>query len=335
MIIGCIFCKYHYGDERRGLSLEYLGMYPALKELGHDVRVLWIDDLLADHTVLQRRVLDFVEREQPQMVFFMLMDKEIDIKTLDAVRDKASTVNWFCDDAWRFDSFSRQLAPHFTYAITTNKFALKRYRDMGYQNVVHCQWAAFQIQPDIEFYSQQYEYDISFIGMKSAYRAWFLGQLRRRGYAVGCFGHGWDGGALSTDDMARIIRRSRINLNVSNSICYDVRCLLSNWKAARRFIGAALSPHKKTADTVKARVFEIPACGGFELAHYVPGIEDYYVIGQELAAYTALDDLLRQIDYYLEHEPLRQQIAERGYQRTLRDHLYSKRLKHFFETIAA
>ena len=44
-------------------------------------------------------------------------------------------------------------------------------------------------------------------------------------------------------------------------------------------------------------------------------------------------DLIDKICYYLQHEEEREQIARKGYQRTLAEHTYDKRLRLIFEQI--
>ena len=51
------------------------------------------------------------------------------------------TVNWFTDDHWRFDRFSRHFAPAFDWSITTDRDSLPKYEAIGYENVILSQWA--------------------------------------------------------------------------------------------------------------------------------------------------------------------------------------------------
>ena len=42
--------------------------------------------------------------------------------------------------------------------------------------------------------------------------------LLKKGYKVDCYGHGWDKGKLSHEDMYKTFNLSKINLNLSNVI---------------------------------------------------------------------------------------------------------------------
>lgn len=102
------------------------------------------------------------------------------------------------------------------------------------------------------------------------------------------------------------------------------------WKNTLR---TAVRPDNKTREMVKARHFEINACGGVQLSYYVEGLERHYQIGEEIALYESADAMLEKAFYYLKHEGEREDIARRGYERTLRDHTMEKRFADLFDAI--
>ena len=55
-------------------------------------------------------------------------------------RPRPLTFNWFCDDHWRFDSYTRHWAPHFGHPVTTSHGAVEKYRAAGIGNVILSQW---------------------------------------------------------------------------------------------------------------------------------------------------------------------------------------------------
>ena len=63
---------------------------------------------------------------------------------------------------------------------------------------------------------------------------------------------------------------------------------------------------------VSQRVFDILACGGFCLTNYQPEIAALFEDGKELVMYTDTKDLLQKVEYYLNHEEERLQIAQAG-----------------------
>ena len=79
------------------------------------------------------------------------------------------------------------------------------------------------------------------------------------------------------------------------------------------------------------RHFEITAAGGFMLCYRQPELEDCFVIGRECDVFDNEKELLEKIRYYLAHPQRCVEIALAGQQRTLRDHLYSNRLRSLLQ----
>ena len=52
--------------------------------------------------------------------------------------------------------------------------------------------------------------------------------FKKRNINVHCFGDGWINGRVTDEDIEQIFVSSKINLNISNSISYDIRYLLSS-----------------------------------------------------------------------------------------------------------
>jgi spore maturation protein CgeB len=84
---------------------------------------------------------------------------------------------------------------------------------------------------------------------------------------------------------------------------------------------------------VKARHFEIPACGGFMMTAHADDLEHFYAPGKEIAIYEDVDDLARKIEYYLAHDAERNVMARAAYERTVREHTYAKRFDDIFRRI--
>ena len=324
-----VLLRYDYGIKSRGDSLEYKGFYNALKQITTEIYPFWYDEYLDKKEELQEKVAKFVDGIKPDILFFVLYKGAFDFATLDYLKGKYTTINWFCDDHWRFDTFTKYQAPHFTYAITTDKFTLSKYKKTGCENAILSQWASFGFNENIDFEAIKYRYNVSFVGGANGYRKWLVKELLKRGIKVECFGYGWENGKVSFEEMTEIFKTSKINLNISNSVSYDIRYIFSSIRSIREFVKA-----KKRIEQIKARNFEVPAFGGFQLTNYVPSLEDYFIIGSEVAAYTSIEDLALQINYYLnEEDKKRRKIMINGYKRAMSEHTYANRLKNIFEKI--
>lgn len=87
----------------------------------------------------------------------------------------------------------------------------------------------------------------------------------------------------------------------------------------------------KEEGALSQKVFMITGCGGFLLMHYIKGIEEFFVPGEEIETYTTEEEAVEKIVHYLGNEDKRRKIAERGRKRVLNEHLYYHRLKKIFE----
>lgn len=301
--------KYDYGNAARGLSYEENNFFHVLYSLGHVV--IRFDYLAIKDKCGRKRMnemlMETAYRYKPDLTFFVLFADELQKDTIGSItKEVCTTVNWFTDDHWRFNKFSRHWAPYFSWAITTTRSALVKYHSEGIENVLLSQWACNHRL----CYPMNLEkiYDVSFVGQPHSNRREVINQLRRSGIEVNTWGYGWKSGKIRQSEMVRIFNQSKINLNLSSSS----------------------APGQ---DQIKGRNFEILGCGGFLLTEYVEELEDYYRPGEELEFFYGVDDLRDKIEFYLKKEDTREAIATRGYQRTIKDHTYDRRFQQLFNQI--
>lgn len=319
--------QYDYGKKERGPNqIGEIGFHQVFKKLGHQVECLYYDSYLQRTDELQTKLLNAADAAQPDLIFFCLYTNQFSIETLQKLKSKYRTMNWFGDDQWRFESFTSKYAPHFTYCITTDVFSVEKYKAIGIKNVLVSQWAALNY--DVKKEGATYKYDISFVGGFNPTRNWIIHEFKKAGFEVAAFGHGWPQGPISLEQMAQIFAQSKINLNLSNSVSLDYRNLTFK---LRNFLTALRS--KKTASQMKARNFEIPYFGGFQLADYVPSLENYLDIGKEIACYTNVDEAIRLAEYYLKNEALREEIKMAGINKARSKHTYLHRFEEIFKQL--
>ncbi|MCE7556867.1 glycosyltransferase [Aliivibrio fischeri] len=318
--------KYEYGKKENGLALNYKAFFENFVKLGYDVVPLFYEDY--SHEQLQTELLKLANEYNPDMIFFILQKDQIDIKTLNKLKDNGHfTVNFFGDDQWRFDNWSSKYALSLSSCITTDKFSIEKYKKLGQENIVRSQWAS--LENEITNESENYKYDVSFIGGYNDYRNWFVQTLKKNGINVHCFGNGWDNGRISYSEMEMIFSSSKINLNISNSLSYDIRYLTSNVKTALIFLRSIIKKQGKNSSQIKARNFEIPVQGGFQLTDFVPSLDDYYEIGHDIACYADVDESARLIKYYLNNDKEREEIKIAGIKKSREQHLFLNRIQSF------
>lgn len=321
--------QYEYGMQDRGRNCIGESFMKSITALGHSVEAFYYDDYLSPekHSELQKALLTKATQIKPDLIYFILFENQFDTETIEQLSKGAITVNWFGDDQWRFESFTRKYAPFFTWCITTDPFALQKYKNIGINNVFLSQWAAIDTVVDEEK-EIEFEYDVSFVGSSHSIRRWMVDELMKRGIKVNTFGYGWKEGPVSPDRMHQIFKRSKINLNLGNSIVYDIRYLTHNLKNPI----VALKDKKNVAQ-VKARNFEIPYHGGFQLTDFVPKLDLYFDIGKEISCFSNVDEAAQLIKYYLFNTHERESVRAAGMLRARAEHGYAARQKKFFEHI--
>ena len=313
MRIAYIAPRWDYGDPARGPSVEEMTFHSALRAMGHDVHHydFWDRDQAVGRTAMNRELLDFVRQVEPDFAFFVLFKDEVAIATIEAItKSGVTTCNWFCDDHWRFDSFSRHYAPAFSLVATTDEQAVPRYHAAGYKRVVLTQWAwnPASYTPS----ERDPRHEVSFVGQRYGDRPRFVRAMRRAGLSVDCYGRGWESGRLGHEGMVDLFATSRVNLNFSKA-----------------FRGRIFSRRPLTFQ-IKARVFEVLGCGGFLLTERAPGLERYLEPGQELAVFERPADAVREARRWLADDEARMAVARRGQERVAREHTYEQRFEQIF-----
>ena len=91
-----------------------------------------------------------------------------------------------------------------------------------------------------------------------------------------------------------------------------------------------------------ARIFTVLCAGGFYLCNATKGLEKVFKINnkgelitpdQEVVVYYDLNDLVDKLDFLLEHDSIRRQIAKNGQKRTLENYTFKHRVKELIELI--
>jgi len=339
--------KYDYGNPLRGLSFGYQNFYDTLVKMNggeNEVFYFALDEAKSKFgtEVMNRKLLDVVDKFKPDLCFFFLINNDIKNDTLDKIKKlKIITLNWFADDHWRFYNFSRHIASHFTWVATTDPMALEKYNKAGIKNVIGTQWACnhFLCKP-LELPKN---YDATFLGQPHGNRKEMIDAVKKAGINIKCWGYGWPAGVISGDEMIKIFSQTKINIGLTNSSTENFLKSLARifQKTGSKFSIARI---KEWGDNLKAvlgkknsqlkgRNYDIPGCGAFLLTQDADDLRSRYEDGREVVIFNNKKDLVEKIKYYLEHEKDREKIAVAGYERTIKDHTYEKRFNQIFKEI--
>jgi spore maturation protein CgeB len=320
--------RHDYGDPRRGLSFEETNFRSSLEGMGHDVVAFdFMDRARRDGVERMRRDLVAVAADSsPDLAFFFLFTDQLDSATIEAVgrEGHCPTVNWFADDHWRFDDFSRHVAPAFDLAVTTDPESVPKYEQLDGVRVQLSQWACNRYA--YRRTTTELRHGVTFVGQPHGDRRRIIKRLEQAGHPVECWGHGWRAGRLEHDAMVDVFSSSAINLNLSNSS--DPRGIkrLALWLLRRGGTG----PRRPQ---IKGRNFEVPGCGGFLLTEKLPYLDRYFSYDAEIGIYDGEDELVEKVGYWLEHPDERAAVAEAGYRRVLAEHTYDHRFGEIFAAL--
>ena len=192
--------KYDYGDKARGINhIGQDGFLKSFISLGYEVLSFYYDEYLENTRPMQNKLKSFADEVRPDLIFFSLFSNQFEIETLEYLKSKYVTINWFGDDQWRFNEFSSKYAKHFSYCVTTDQYAIPKYKQLGQDNVIYSQWAAIQTHQVPKF--EGYQHDVVFVGAFHPYRKWFIDRLIKANINVQAFGNGWPNGSLSAEKM--------------------------------------------------------------------------------------------------------------------------------------
>ena len=344
--------KYDRGDPLRGLSFEHINFYDTFCRLDkgtHNV-VYFASDIAIKSLGKEKtgqQLLAAVLEKKPDICFFSMIDDELSPETIRSITNTGhTTLGWFSDDPWRFDNYSKYYAPSFSWVSTTDESALPKYKKIGVTNAVYIPCAAndaiFKLMDVLK------DVDVSFIGSRTAQRYRIIKELKRNGINIVVRGSGWTDGRISAEEVVNIICRSKISLNFNQSAAsFGIRPLARLFFKRNVFTRSLREIHpdfqnffsnlrewrQKRKPQLKARTFEVPACGTMLLTHNSCGVGRYYKIGREIDVYDSITNLMEKIRHYLNHDELRERIAQAGYHRTIRDHTYAARFANLFSHI--
>lgn len=311
MKILCVLGEHNYGNPSRGECYEYVNFLPALRNLGH--QVLFFESFnrgaYRDFAELNRKFLEKVHAEKPDIILCVLLGYEIWLETLQLIREGTHSIllNWSTDDSWKYEQFSKFIASSFHLYATTYPEAIVKSKRDGHDNFLLTQWAANSANLAEPLPAALCRYPVSFIGTAYGNRPQWISALDERGIKVECFGHGWKNGPVPAEEIPRIMRNSIISLNFGDS----------------GMVLRGIVPQRSRQ--IKARIFEVPGAGGFLMTEYAEGLESFYRIDEEITVFAGVSDLAAKIAYFAENPEERDRVAMAGYRRTRDEHTYEMR----------
>ncbi len=247
------------------------------------------------------------ERFSPDLIFcIMTGDKSIcpdepweSIKTI-TESGRCKTFNWFCDDTWRFESFSSEICKNFHFCSTTERSLIEKYFGIGYRNIRYANWHS---NPDLysTVYCQKRSL-LGFIGNMNYDREKYISHLASNTFPVHSIRN------ASFEDMLHLYSSSLVGLNFTKSASDGRR-------------------------QMKARIFEIPATRTMLLTEEVEGIEEFFEVEKEIMTFKDENDLLDKVVWINKNPDKAFEIGLAGNRRFLMEHTSQIRLEKLLRSL--
>tara|TARA_Y100000310_G_scaffold169830_2_gene170027 strand:+ start:2285 stop:3187 length:903 start_codon:yes stop_codon:yes gene_type:complete len=279
----------------------YWYVYSPLKELGHEV--YWYDTVEPEEKDYNKIIEEF----KPDLIFCCMTNNR-KIAEYEPWRSiiqetksgRTKTFNWFCDDTWRFDTFSQKVCHCFNVCSTPEPSYIEKYKRAGYDNILLGTWHAnSKFYPHKPFLEKNI--DISFIGAPNPIREAFFEAVHVPIQAM--FG-------ISQEEMFSVHADTKIGLNLSFNV------------------------NDMTGGTqMKQRMFEVPAGAGLLLTEHHEGIKEFFEIDKEIVTFKTVDEFNEKAAFLLQNPGLIRSIAKAGHQRFLAEHDSKIRLEKLLQQI--
>lgn len=322
-------CRAYYGQSH-AVEPMYLEFTLPLQRLGHHVDHF-------DHARLQEEIgpvetgdkfVRTVRYGGYDLVLYQTGGRDHMVREAIAHATRyAAIVAWNSDDDWQWESYSRHLAPYFTYMVTTYPHVYDANRARC-GNLVLSQWAALDLYADA---GRAKDLDFTFAGQVYRNRVRELRQLWWKA-DLQVFGPGnlrvW-----CPPLNNRKLRETVAKVCPAVSRAIDFRRINDIWNRSK----ISYTPMSASVDPsllqIKSRAFEMGLSGTMMLCQNSPNLDRYYEPGKEYIPFDDLVDCISKSRYYLRHEAERERIAAAYLRRTRAEHLWEHRWQQLLRDI--
>jgi spore maturation protein CgeB len=206
--------------------------------------------------------------------------------------------------------------------FTKERYALRSLQQVGLTNLhylpMYCVPAMHHPVALTLEEQDRYAGPISFVGSHYPYRERFLRELA--GYPVRLWGAGW-----------RDAADTRVRGMVAGPAVWG-RAKLAIYSGST----LSLNHHHPMNDIVgvNTRTFELAASGACQVVDWKDELSPLFKPGEEVVAYRDLDELKRQLDFYLAHPDEARAIGQNALKRALAEHTLGHRIEEMLSVLA-
>lgn len=159
------------------------------------------------------------------------------------------------------------------------------------------------------------EYELLFIGNSRHVYRQILQDLLPTEHHLTVYGRHWEKFPVQKYVVSDYLDNSEVG-----QAYHDTKILLNDhWEDMKEY------------GIISNRIFDALAVGSFIISDYMPEIDSTF--GGAVVTYQTKEDLKEKIDYYLEHDEEREQLAKKGQEIVLASHTFSARCKQIVDVI--
>lgn len=214
------------------------------------------------------------------------------------------TVNWYPDHLPDSSQNTGMISAYDCF-IYWDAWRTKKYHQFGLKNVLYLPFCTIAEKTPAP---RKKIYQINFIANWQAHREEKISPVANYGIKIwggkqwqaSRLSNSYQGGPTTVKEMIKIIRASKITLNV-----HVVEQIYS--------------------EGTNVRTFEATGAGGFLLSNKRRSLYELFKVGKEIEVFEGDEDLVEKTRFYLENDTAREKIAKAGWERTKKEHTYLER----------
>lgn len=303
----------------------------------------WVDDAIA-HAIREANIdahfynfngnygeiLGFIKNHKPRAILTM-NSTVVGLKFFSQLKRKGyHTVLWATDDPYDSDS-SVARARYFSSVITVDKGSINAYKSAGCKRVYYLPLGA----DTLNFYSQaveeKYKSDICILGTGFDVRAQALdymsNYLNSKNTVI--VGQRWE---LKSEEMARRVINNIVTPAEAAKYYNGAKIVLNIHRAFDcKYMDR--NTRKLPAYSPNNRVFDVAACGAFQIISIRRDIQDYLVNRQECAIAKDSNEIISLCEHYLNHPQEREEQAKKSQSKVLASHKMSDRIMELVKVL--
>jgi spore maturation protein CgeB len=298
----------------------------SMKSLGNKVETCPVDLYGCEYNLIE-----MIAKDRPDLIFHVPYKDNFRFEVIKQLTDEGlNTLCWNGDDEWLWDTEQKHnpkfIARDYKWNVTTCEGSISKYKEIGVTPILS-QWGYSSF--DWKFKKRKRDIDIYFCGASTPERDKYL-------RVVNCMGVGFafDGPGYGVSNIEGIKSEKVVGFD-GNTIVGKVpfNVMLERYQRAKISVSFLMGESgNKPYRQVKARAFEIPATGCFQLAYNAPEIERFFKIGEEIDVFENELEMKEKISFYLKRDALREKMARKAQQRNL-EYSYEKILSKVFKRI--